>query len=351
MIAETEGRKAAEENERSCLCVLAPPRLCVFFLALAGGALCMGGSSVAQTPPPSPQEPPPEERRLQFSVSVETVTLDVVVVDKKGRFVPRLVKEDFAILEDGLPQEITFFTAQFTPVTTLLLLDSSSSIRSCLPAIQTAGYVFAQNLAEGDRAKVALFNNEVRFGSAFTDDVASHLSMLKTMKPEGPTALYDAVIAGLRELAGIDGRKSLLVFTDGDDAGRENRGSQSSIADVIEEARKSEVTIYTVGFTGWGPEGSYSVNRPFLTSLATATGGRAFFPKIKSQDDTKKAFADVQKAFAEVQQDLHRHYRMAYVPNLAAGTGGWRNIEVRVKTRPGLLVRTRQGYYTGTSSP
>ncbi len=287
----------------------------------------------AQTPLP----PPVDEGRLQFAVSVETVTLDVVVVDKKGRFVPGLSRESFEVLEDGLPQELSFFTAQFTPVTTLLLMDSSSSIRSSLTAIQTAAYLFAQNLSEGDTARVGLFSDEVRFGVGYTDDIAVHLKMLQSMKPEGTTALYDAILVALQELGTVDGRKSLLVFTDGDDAGPEHRGSRATLDDVIEGARQSEVTIYAVGFMGKRADGTGSVNRPFLTALAEATGGRPFFPE---------KVEDVKKAFAEVQQDLHRHYRLAYAPaNLAAGAGGWRNIHVTVK-KPGLFVRTRQGYYT-----
>ncbi len=307
--------------------------------------------AAAQTPPQPPPEPPVEEGRLQFAVSVESVTLDVVVVDKKGRFVPGLARESFEVLEDGLPQEVSFFTAQFTPVTTLLLLDSSSSIRSSLSAIQTAAYLFTQTLSEGDRARVGLFSDEVRFGNGYTDDVSEHLKMLNTMKPAGPTVLYDAILGGLRELESVEGRKSLLVFTDGDDAGPANKGSRASIEDVIEGAKRSEVTIYTVGYEGGGPPGrgryepykvvTGHVNRPFLTALAEATGGRPFFPE---------KVEDVQKAFADVRKDLHRHYRLAYAPrNLAAGAVGWRNIEVKVK-KPGLLVRTRQGYYTRAPS-
>jgi Ca-activated chloride channel family protein len=307
---------------------------------VAAVASVLGSSLAAQTPPPPPEEPA-HEGRLQFAVSVETVTLDVVVVDKKGRFVPGLTRESFEILEDGLPQDLSFFTAEFTPVTTLLLLDTSSSIRSNLSAIQTAAYLFSQNLSEGDKARIGLFNSKVRFGVGYTDAVSTHLAMLKTMKAEGSTALYDALLEALHELDSVEGRKSLLVFTDGDDAGPAHQGSRASIDEVIEAAKQSEVTIYAVGFTGWGPEGSESVNRPFLATLAEATGGRPFFPK---------KVEEVKKAFAEVQQDLHRHYRMAYAPNLAAGVGGWRNIEVKVKTKPGLFVRTRQGYYTRTPS-
>ncbi len=120
--------------------------------------------------------------------------------------------------------------------------------------------------------------------------------------------------------------------------------------DAVEAAKLSEVTIYTVGFTGWGPDGSYSVNRPFLTTLAEATGGRAYFP-----EDIEA----VKDAFADVQEDLHRHYRMAYIPAEnpepepepepgAETDANWRPLEVRVKNRDDLIVRTRQGYYSST---
>ncbi len=297
--------------------------------------------AAAQTPR-RPPEPPQDEGRLQFAVSVETVTLDVVVVDKKGRFIPGLSRESFEILEDGVAQELSFFTAQFTPVTTVLLLDSSSSIRSSLTAIQTAAYLFAQNLSEGDRVRIGLFSDEVRFGADYTDSISDHLALLKSMKPEGPTALYDAILAALGELETVEGRKSLLVFTDGDDAGPRYKGSRATIEEVIEGARQSEVTIYTVGFLGKKADGTGSVNRPFLTALAEATGGRPFFPE---------KLEDVTKAFAEVQLNLHRHYRMAYAPaSVAAGVYGWRNIEVKVKAKPGLFVRTRQGYYARAPS-
>lgn len=285
-----------------------------------------------------------QDDRVRFGVSVESVTLDVVVVDHRGRFVPGLTKEDFIILENGESQKIAFFTAEFTPVTTLLLLDSSSSIRSNLSAIQTAGYLFAQNLSEGDTARIGLFSNTVRFGPRFTASLSEHLAVLRSMKPAGKTALYDAILYSLEELSVVEGRKSLLVFTDGDDAGPAEHGSEATSEDTLEGAKLSEVTIYTVGFTGFGPNGGESVNRPFLTALAEATGGRAFFPEDVEQ---------VKKAFADVQEDLHRHYRMAYIPSETPEPDplaeSWRPLEVRIRGRDDLIVRTRQGYYARSS--
>lgn len=303
----------------------------------AGCALLIwAGVTVAQT----------RDGRVQFAVRVESVTLDVVVVDERGRFVPGFTESDFIILDGGEPQNIQFFTAEFTPVTTMLLLDSSSSIRSNLSAIQTAGYLFAQNLSEGDTAKIGLFGSNVRFGPAFTDNLAEHYALLQSMRAAGKTALYDAVIAALEEVGVVEGRKSLLVFTDGDDSGPAQQGSEATMADAVEAAKLSEVTIYTIGFTGWGPDGSDSVNRPFLTTLAEATGGHAYFP-----EDIEA----VKDAFVDVQADLHRHYRMAYIPaeRPAPEPGvepdaAWRPLEVSIKNRDDLIVRTRQGYYSRT---
>lgn len=318
----------------------------VFLLAVAAGV----SFAVDQE-----RQPTGQGNRVQFAVSVESVTLDVVVVDRRGRFVPGLTKDDFVIVDGGEVQDIAFFTAEFTPVTTLLLLDSSSSIRSSLSAIQTAGYLFAQNLSEGDTARIGLFSSSVRFGPRFSDDLAEHYALLGSMHPAGKTALYDAIIEALELLREVEDRRSLLVFTDGDDSGPAQQGSKSSMEDALEAAKLSEVTIYTVGFTGWGPDGSASVNQPFLNSLAEATGGRAYFP-----EDVEA----VKTAFLDVQEDLHRHYRMAYIPPVArpasetvtltgaeppAGTepdANWRPLEVHVKDRDELIVRTRQGYYS-----
>ena len=182
----------------------------------------------------------------------------------------------------------------------------------------------------------------MRFGPRFSAEVDEHLAILQSMRASGRTALYDAILTALDELSTVEGRKSLLVFTDGDDAGPAQHGSQSTSDDATEGAKLSEVTIYTVGFTGWGPEGSESVNIPFLTTLAEATGGRAFFPEDVEQ---------VKDAFLDVQEDLHRHYRMAYIPSesppeaVEAADETWRPLEVRVRDRDDLIVRTRQGYY------
>lgn len=293
----------------------------------------IGPLRAQQTPPPGV-----ESDRFQFSVAVENVTLDVVVADRRGRFVPGLAMEEFEVLEQGIPQELNYFTSSATPVSTLLLLDSSSSVRSSIGAIQTGAYLFVKNLGPGDKARIGLFHSQVHFGPPFSGDLAAHLGTIRSMRPQGKTALYDAVLSSLDELSLVEGRKALLVFTDGDDSGPDGQGSAAALEDAIEGGKLSDAAIYSVGFSGWRPTEGSGVNRGFLTRLAAESGGRAFFPEDLD---------DIRKSFEQIQEELHHQYRMAYRPQDPSPELVWRTIQVRLPNRKDLTVRARLGYYSG----
>ena len=269
----------------------------------------------------------------RFSVDVNAVALDVVVTDQRGRFVRGLKEEDFQVLEDGEAQEITYFTSSVTPVTVLLLLDSSSSVRSHLREVQKAANRFIDRLHRGDQARVGLFHNDVIFGPDFTDDMKQHMAIIKQMRPQRSTLLYDAILASLQELEAIPDRKSLLIFTDGDDG-----GSQASMEDALDAARRSHATIYTVGLLGWNDEEGMNTNERLLTQVAEYTGGRAFFPTDEDE---------MNRAFDRIQDELHRQYRLAYSPEDDEDRNDWHQVEVHLTTRTNLVVRTRLGYYRG----
>ncbi len=272
------------------------------------------------------QEAPP-----RFSVDVGAVALDVVVTDKKGRFVKNLKEEDFVVLEEGVQQKLTFFTADTTPVTVLVLLDSSSSVRANLRPIQKAANRFISKLSRGDQARIGFFHSQIVFGPRFTDNIKEHIAMINNMRPQRSTHLYDALLASFRELSKVRDRKSLVLFTDGDD-----EGSNASREDALEAARRSFASIYTVGFMGWSFEEGMYINEDLLTQLTTYTGGRAFYPKKEKE---------LRKAFDSIRDELHRQYRMAYVPDNKEGTAGWRNVQVKMTKRKNVIVRTRLGYY------
>lgn len=290
----------------------------------------------ARLAPAQEDQRPSEDERFQFRAAVQAITLNVVVTDEKGRFIPGLTAEDFEIREDEIPQKIDFFTSEVTPVTLLLLLDASTSIRPSVDGIKEAAANFVTKLWDGDRAIIADFNERIRFSSHFSDDIYRLVSTIQSLYPSGWTALYDSILYSLEKLSEAEGRKALLVFTDGDDSRAVGQGSEASADDAIEGAKFTEVTIYTVGFQGRRIAGSRGVNKGFLRELAEETGGAAFFPD---------GIGDLNRDFEQIQDELHSQYRIAYVPSNKELNGEWRSISVKVKNRDDLVVRTRQGYY------
>ena len=279
---------------------------------------------------------------FQFRVTVQAVNLSIVVTDKSGRFVPHLTAEDFVVLEDSVPQKVDFLTSEVTPVTLLLLLDASTSVRSSVDGIKEAAANFVSKIWKGDKAIIADFNDRIRFSSYFSDDVDRLVQTIQSLYPSGWTALYDAVLFSLEKVSEVEGRKALLVFTDGDDSRAIGQGSLASSKDAIEGAKDSEVTIYTVGFDGQRIAGARGVNKGFLKRLANETGGASFFPK---------GIGDLNRAFTQIQDELHSQYRLAYISSNKNRTGEWRVLQVRIKGRDDLSIRTRQGYYAFAFDP
>jgi VWFA-related protein len=290
----------------------------------------------------SAQEQATQEDRLQFRSTVEAVNLNVVVTDKKGRFIPGLSAEDFLVFENRAPQEIAYFTPEVTPVTLLLLLDASTSMRDNVEGVKEAAANFVSKIQEGDQAIIGDFNERVRFSSYFSDDVDRLVSTIQSLYAGGWTALYDSILLSLEKVSQADGRKALLVFTDGDDSRSMGQGSEASAKDAIEGAKFSEVTIYSIGFEGARGMGGAGVNKGSLKKLSEETGGASFFPK---------GIGDLNESFDQIQDELHSQYRLAYISTREQRNGEWRAIEVRIKDRDDLVVRTRQGYYAVPPHP
>ena len=276
---------------------------------------------------------PRQQDPFRIQVQVEAVSLGVAVSDDRGRFVSGLTAEDFVVREDGVPQDITFFAAEAAPLTILVLLDASLSMRASLDYVKEAAATFVDRLWEGDVAMIGEFNDRVRFGGEFTDDRFRLTANIMALDPLGPTALYDASILALERLHFADGdRKALLIFTDGDDSRSMGFGSEMSAGDAIEAARLTDSVVYAIGFEGNGAR----VNKRFLRRLAEETGGQALFPERTG---------DLIGSFERIEADLHAQYRLAYIPRRAERNGEWREVVVSVRGRRGLTTRTRNGYY------
>jgi Ca-activated chloride channel family protein len=299
----------------------------------------------------------------RYPVDVRAVALDVLVTDRKGRFAQGLKAEDFRVLECGVPQELTFFTASRTPVTIVLLLDSSASVRSNLLSVQKAANRFIDKLDRGDRARIGFFHERVVFGPRFTDDMDEHSAIIRQMRPQRSTHLYDALVESFEVLEPVPRRKALLVFSDGED-----QGSRAPMEGALEAARRSHASVYSVGLLGWSSQDGMYTNQELLEQIARLTGGRAFFPGNDKE---------MRKAFDRVRAELHHQYRMGYVPRTEpaggqmlppgtrsrqgdpvpgrggeGGPGQWREIQVELPRHEDLVVRCRLGYFNdGSPAP
>lgn len=209
---------------------------------------------------------------IRFRTSAGFVPLDVAVTTREGRYVPGLAAEDFLIFEDGDPQSVAHFEEEPSPLSIVLLLDVSSSIRPSLDGLKAGAYRFIGRLAPDDQLLIGFFNDDLWFTKAFTNDTSALVTEIRRMRPRGLTALYDAILESLRELDTVSGRRALVLFADGDDSRPAEQGSTASRADAIEAGKASEAMIYSVGFEGRRAAGR-GVNKAFLERLSRNSGG------------------------------------------------------------------------------
>ena len=284
------------------------------------------GALLSEAPRASPQDPA-QRPPIVIGAEVQIVSVPVLVFDKGGRFIPDLKKSEITILEDGVPQEITYLANSTgddrIPLSLALTLDTSGSMQPSIAFLKEAATYFTGKLEASDQALVVSFNESVKSSSEFTDDTERMDSFINGLQVWGGTALYDAVLYGLDRLRDRPGRKALILLSDGDDSG----ASQANKAQVTAVAKSLEVSIYSVGIQG------FDTPKGFLKNLAEDTGGAYYFPNKVSE---------LIKVFEAISKDLKNNYLVAYSPTRPADNT-YRKIEVRVK-RPDATVRVRPGY-------
>lgn len=254
----------------------------------------------------------------------------VTVVDADNRLVTDLTRDDFEIYDNGRPQEITIFDNEVRPFTVVVMLDTSVSMTDRLNDLYAGAEQFLMRMLPHDKGTVGAFNDKIEFASAFTSNRDSLISALKRLDFGNMTRLYDAVHASLDELERVEGRKVILLFTDGADF-----GSKLSSGRALERARDGEVMIYGIGLETEFFNGQMVVrSKPdsILNRFANETGGGYF--------DLKKG-ANLNSAFTRVAQELRSQYLLGFTP--AALDGKVHKLEVRMK-RPGLKTRSRRSY-------
>lgn len=293
-------------------------------LALTIG-LCVGSLALSAS---SPRLQEPSFR----SGSSELVVLPTIVTDKQGRYVSDLTQDQFVVYDNGRKVPIELFTTEDTPVTVGLIIDGSSSMRSKLGEVLAGSLAFVRLSNPNDELFAIRFNDDVRevVSKRFllASDVGTLEKALTSVVPEGRTALYDALIAGLEHLdEGTRPRKVMIVISDGGD-----NASRATLDRVLSRARASNASIYTIGIYD---DADPDKNPGALKSLAHATGGERFLPRSPGA---------LMQVCERIAREIRSGYTLGYAPPDRDGVFHRLRVQVSAPGR-NLVVRTRPGYF------
>jgi len=264
---------------------------------------------------------------INYREIVDQVVVTASVVDDERKFVQGLARDDFVLSEDDVRQTIVDFSVETRPITMAIMIDTSGSMREEIGDVQEAAKEFVETLRPQDRALVIDFDENVFLLQDLTADHALLREAIEGTDAEGGTALYDAIYAAYRRLKTIDGRKAIVLLTDGADT-----NSRFSYQKILELTRTHDVVIYSIGLGATVLDVSM---RSSLKQVAEETGGRAYFPHTA---------ADLAEVYQQIADDLRSQYYMAYSPTNKATDGTWRKIKLETGVK-GVKVRTRKGYY------
>lgn len=273
------------------------------------------------------------------SASSELVVLPVVVTDKHGQLISDLDRNRFTVFDNGRRMPVELFTNEDTPVTVGLIIDTSSSMRAKLGEVIAATLRFASSSHPQDELFVIRFNDDARHAVQdrrflLASDRSALESAMTSLVPEGRTALYDALIAGLDHLdEGTRARKILIVISDGGD-----NASRANLERVLARARASNATIYTIGlFSDDDPD----KNPRVLKALAQTTGGERFLPR---------SAGPLIGACERIAREIRSGYTIGYTP--PDRDGAYHRLRVLVEAPDRKLnIRTRPGYFAAGSTP
>ena len=339
----------------------------------------LGGANYPNNRQPEKQQEQaptgPEEVDAGDIIKVNTtlVTTPMSVMDRDGRYVPNLQKEEFRIWEDGVEQEVAFFQSVDKPFSVVLMLDTSPSTQFRLEDIQDAAITFVNQLRADDKVMVVSFNDDIKILSEFTTDRNKLQKAINRARTDDGTRLYDAVDMVInQQLSRVSGRKAIVLFTDGVDTTSRRADYQTNLTD----AQELDALIYPVQYDTsqdmnsgnfpvgrpidiWGqilggifgggggvrrgggyPRGrgtgrnDYEFAEQYLRELANSTGGREY---------RADSLQNMSFAFANVAEELRRQYSIGYYPKRPPQAGQRRQIKVRAR-QPNLAVRTRDSY-------
>ena len=286
-------------------------------VALAAGAATTG--LVAEQPTP------------MFKTGTQVVSLFVTVADLQKRLVPDLVQDEFQVFDNEKPQPIVYFDNSIHPINVVVMLDTSGSMTLSIELLKQAAEQFMIRLLPEDKARVGAFNDKIQINARWSNDRDQLVTDIKDLDYGNGTRLWDAVGIALDELKGIDGRRVILVFTDGDDT----ESKKMSLGRVIERARADEVMIYAIGLESRYFNGQTQVRtKPDsgLRKIADETGG-GYFELTKA--------SELAPTFTKVAQELHSQYVIGFTPTQLDNRV--HKLAVKMK-QPGMSARARRSY-------
>jgi Ca-activated chloride channel family protein len=280
----------------------------------------------------------PSAQQATFRAGTELVSLTATVSDRKGQFLTELARDDFEVLEDGKPQTLQQFARgddlESGPDLHIgLLFDTSVSMDADIKMSRSAAIKFLNTMNYARDMTLVDFDTEVRVTKFSQQDFPRLVERIRSRKPEGFTAMYDALGVYLDGATDLMGRKILVVFTDGGDT-----RSAIRFGDAMTLIRASDVTVYAIGFLQNQSSGSRSDQRLRLTQMATESGGSAFFPT---------SMKEIEEAYDTIVSQVRSQYTLGYISTNTATDGHWRKVEIRVRQSgaDGGKIHSRKGYF------
>ena len=319
-------------------------------------------------------------QQATFKDVVRTVAVYATVTDAGGRLVPDLKREDFQVDDNSKPQQLTVFANEVQPITVVMMLDRSVSMRRNFELVEKAAEKFVDELGPGDKARIGSFSNRIQVDPrTFTSDHGELIEILRSeLQEEGPTPLWNAVNVGITALLHEEGRRVVLVFTDGVDAPFNPGPNSSSLKDVMKRAEEENVMVYAIGLAGvngggyggrpgggggrggygGGGRGGYGGGgRGGLGGFGGGgRGGRGFGGGAPDKPDPGLAkiaaetgagyfeltnTADLASTFKRVAEELHHQYLLGFAPTLLDGKT--HRIDVHIKNTE-MTIRARKTY-------
>jgi VWFA-related protein len=281
-----------------------------------------------------------------FRTGVDLVALNVVVTDPTERFVIGLTQSDFAVFEDGVQQDLSFFAASDIALDLAILLDTSASMTDKLETAQQAAIGFLSTLGADDRVSIIDIKDTTKVLFPMGDDVSEARSAIRATTARGGTALYNGTYLALKEMTklrrgnGEVRRQAIVVLSDGDDT-----ASLLSHDDVLDLAKQTGIAIYTISLrsktevirAARGGRHYFSQSDFGMKALAQETGARSFFPSDISE---------LAGVYSSIADELANQYALGYTSKNPKKDGAYRRVIVRVTEKPGVRTRTRNGYYS-----